>query len=64
MYLLAKLLKIKLQVLCNLNTWELAFKCYQRIIARTIKVWIVGSSIVKDAFIEARRTPGGVDLGL
>jgi hypothetical protein len=28
------------------------------------KVWIVGSSIVKDAFIEARRTPGGVELGL
>ena len=51
-------------VFCNLNTWELAFKCYLRIIARSIKVWIVGSSIVKDAFIEARRTPGGIDLGL
>jgi hypothetical protein len=51
-------------ILCNLNTWELTFKCYLRIIGRIIKVWIVGSSIVKDALIEARRTPGGVDLGL
>jgi len=51
-------------VLCNLNTWELAFKCYLRIIGRTIKVWIVGSIIGKDAFIEARHTQGGVDLGL
>ena len=40
-------------VLCNLNTWELAFtgKCYLRIIGRTIKVWIVGSSIVKELHI-------------
>jgi len=51
-------------VLCNLNIWELAFKCFLRIIGRTIKVWIVGSSIVKDAFTEVRRTTGGVDLGL
>jgi hypothetical protein len=51
-------------VSCNLNTWELAFKCYLRIVGRTIKVWIVGSSIVNDAFIEVRRTPGGVELGL
>ena len=38
-------------VFCNLNTWELAFKCYLRIIGRTIKVWIVGSIIVKELHI-------------
>jgi hypothetical protein len=35
-------------------------QCYLRIIARSINVWIIGSSIVKDAFIEAC----GIDLGL
>lgn len=30
----------------------------------TVKVWIVGSSIVKNAFITSRQRPGGVNLGL
>ncbi|VDI41058.1 ammonium transporter Rh [Mytilus galloprovincialis] len=29
-----------------------------------ITIWIVGSSLVKNAFVQARRRPGGINLGL
>lgn len=37
---------------------------YKDIAGRPITVWIVGSSIVKHAFVQARGRPGGIHLGL
>jgi len=37
---------------------------YLRIVGQPVKVWVVGSSITKHAFVHARSRPGGVNLGL
>lgn len=39
-------------------------ECYTSIAGKTHKFWLVGSSIIKNAFIEAKKSPQGVDLGL
>ena len=40
----------------NINT--------SKVILGTVKVWCLGSSIIKQAFAVARCRPGGLDLGL
>jgi len=39
-------------------------ECYQRIAGNTARVWLVGSSIIKHAFVEAWQSPTGTNLGL
>lgn len=48
---------------CNCKNNSGEYLNYLRILGET-KVWIVGSSIIKNAFIEARNRPGGINLGL
>lgn len=39
-------------------------ECYIRIAGNSLQFWLVGSSIIKHAFLEARKNPSGVNLGL
>ncbi|VDI73212.1 Hypothetical predicted protein [Mytilus galloprovincialis] len=46
----------------RLGRWS--SNAYKGIVGDPVNVWIVGSSIVKHAFVTARDRPGGVNLGL
>ena len=48
-------------------TYELPFNCLFILLLVSdspIRVWIVGSSIIKNAFVESRQRPGGANLAL
>ena len=34
------------------------------ILDKQISIWVVGSSIIKEAFVQARSNPGGLNMGL
>jgi hypothetical protein len=39
-------------------------ECYQRSAGNTARAWLVGSSIIKHAFVEALQSPAGTNMGL
>ncbi|VDI05624.1 Hypothetical predicted protein [Mytilus galloprovincialis] len=59
-----KLLKLKSLLEPILLNKKITHKDLESVVGQEVSVWIVGSSLIRNAFVHARSRTGGVNLGL